>query len=97
MTAAGQRTVGILGDRVLEEDLSPPKDAKTALQEWAQARGLGLPMYQLVDREGPDHAPLFTMSVTIKDHGMKNGTGASRRSAEQAAAEALFATLENLS
>jgi len=78
---------------LMEEDLSPPKDAKTALQEWAQARGLGLPIYELVNREGPDHAPTFTMSVAIKDHGMKNGTGGSRRSAEQAAAEALFATL----
>lgn len=84
-------------ETLMEEDLSPPKDAKTALQEWAQARGLGLPTYELVNREGPDHAPLFTMSVTIKDHGMKNGTGASRRSAEQAAAEALFATLGRLS
>lgn len=84
-------------ETLMEEDLSPPKDAKTALQEWAQARGLGLPTYELVKREGPDHAPTFTMSVAIKDRGMKNGTGGSRRGAEQAAAEALLKMLEDAS
>lgn len=79
---------------LMEEDLSPPKDAKTALQEWAQARGLGLPAYEVVTREGPDHAPTFTLSVAIKGHGATTGQGGSRRGAEQAAAEALLKTLE---
>jgi ribonuclease-3 len=35
------------------------RDAKTALQEWAQARGLATPRYQIVGRSGPDHAPFF--------------------------------------
>ncbi|MGH7153904.1 MAG: ribonuclease III, partial [Acetobacteraceae bacterium] len=38
----------------------PPKDAKTALQEWALAHGRDLPVYQEVGRSGPPHAPEFT-------------------------------------
>ncbi len=82
-------------EALMEEDLSPPKDAKTALQEWAQGRGLGLPNYEVVGREGPDHAPNFTLSVAIKGHGAKTGQGGSRRSAEQAAAAALLKQLES--
>ena len=43
----------------------PPSDPKTTLQEWAQARGLGLPQYELVATSGPDHAPLFTVAARI--------------------------------
>ncbi|HEY9080783.1 ribonuclease III [Magnetovibrio sp.] len=80
---------------LIGEDLSPPKDAKTALQEWAQARSLGLPSYEILSREGPDHAPIFTIRVSVKDHGAQDGRGASRRSAEQDAAAALLSKLEN--
>lgn len=82
-------------DALMEEDLSPPKDAKTALQEWAQGRGLGLPDYSVVKREGPDHAPTFTIAVTVKGYDAKTGQGGSRRGAEQSAAEALMNALEN--
>lgn len=80
-------------EALMEEDLSPPKDAKTTLQEWAQGLGLGLPQYEVVSREGPDHAPVFTLSVAIKGHGAKTGQGGSRRAAEQAAADALLKKL----
>lgn len=81
-------------DALIGEDLSPPKDAKTALQEWAQARALGLPTYEILSREGPDHAPTFTIRVSVKDHGSEDGRGASRRTAEQDAASALLSQLE---
>ncbi|MBL4614664.1 MAG: ribonuclease III [Magnetovibrio sp.] len=81
---------------LVSEDLSPPKDAKTALQEWAQARVLGLPVYKIVLRDGPDHAPTFTIRVTVKDHAPQEGRGASRRGAEQEAASTLLAELEKL-
>lgn len=70
----------------------PPKDAKTALQEWAQKRGLDLPAYQITDRSGPPHAPAFTVTVTV---GSSEATGAAgnRRAAEQRAAEALLLRL----
>ena len=65
-------------------------DPKTALQEWAQGRGLSLPQYSVVSREGPDHAPMFTAEVRIKSLEPSRGEGASKRLAEQAAASSLL-------
>ena len=62
------------------------KDPKTQLQEWAQARGLPLPAYEVVKREGPDHAPSFTVSVTVGDSEPELAEGRSRQEAEKAAA-----------
>ena len=66
-------------------------DAKSLLQEWAQGQGLDLPVYTEVDRQGPDHAPRFTAEVRIKGRKPARGEGASKRTAEQAAATALLA------
>ena len=79
---------------LVNEDIKPPKDAKTALQEWAQGRALGLPKYDILGREGPDHAPTFTIKVTVKNNGEGVGKGSSRRAAEQDAAAKLMAELE---
>jgi ribonuclease III len=70
----------------------PPKDAKTALQEWAQKRGLELPAYAITARSGPPHAPEFTVTVSVGGSSA-NGTAGSRRGAEQAAAESLMQRL----
>jgi ribonuclease-3 len=67
----------------------PPKDAKTALQEWAQKRGHELPAYAITGRSGPPHAPAFTVTVKVGAVDA-SGTGGNRRAAEQAAAEALL-------
>ncbi len=61
-------------------------DAKTALQEWAQASGLPLPEYVEILREGPDHAPVFTSEVRLSGRKAGRGEGSSKRSAEQDAA-----------
>lgn len=76
---------------LIEADRRPPRDAKTALQEWAQGRGLPLPAYSEVSREGPDHEPYFTVEVVVGDKGAARGEGRSKRLAEQAAAERLLA------
>jgi len=65
-------------------------DAKSALQEWAQGQGLPLPEYVEIARKGPDHAPRFTSEVRIDGKPPARGEGASKRSAEQAAARALL-------
>jgi ribonuclease III len=72
------------------------RDAKTVLQEWAQARALGAPAYEEIGRSGPDHAPKFTVRVTLGGHAPELGEGSSKRAAEQAAARALMSRLEAL-
>lgn len=66
------------------------RDAKTVLQEWAQARGLPVPRYQLVDRTGPDHNPVFQISVEVKGLEPVKGSGKTKRAGEQDAAQNLL-------
>ena len=66
------------------------KDPKTQLQEWAQGRGLALPLYKVVGREGPDHAPSVTVSVTVGDYEPELAEGRSRQEAEKAAATVML-------
>lgn len=66
------------------------RDSKTELQEWAQARGQAVPDYQIVRRSGPDHAPEFLVSVFVEGSEPMLAAGASRRSAEHAAAYRLL-------
>lgn len=73
---------------------APPRDAKTALQEWSQARGLGLPAYRDIARDGPDHDPLFTVEVAVSGSEPVRGQGNSKRAAEQVAAALLMSQLE---
>lgn len=69
-----------------------PKDAKTALQEWAQARALPLPEYTVVSAEGPAHAPDFVIEVTVENKKAR-GQAKNKRQAERMAAEAMLALL----
>lgn len=69
---------------------TPRRDAKTALQEWAQALKLPTPRYVLVERSGPDHAPNFIFSVEVENKQPVSGEGSAKRNAEQAAAHAFL-------
>lgn len=73
---------------------TPPQDAKTGLQEWAQARGLPLPQYREVAREGPPHQPVFSIEVSVEGHPPESGQGRSKRNSEQSAAQALLKRLK---
>ena len=66
------------------------RDAKSALQEWAQGRGLATPVYRVLSRTGPDHAPVFTMAVVIPGLADGVGEGSAKRQAEIAAATAVL-------
>lgn len=66
------------------------RDAKTALQEWAQARGLPPPDYVELRRAGPAHAPVFTIAAQLRSGETAEATAGSKRQAEQAAARALL-------
>lgn len=68
----------------------PLRDSKTALQEWAQARGLPTPAYREVERKGPDHDPEFRVMVELPELTPAEGLGRSKRAAEQAAAAAML-------
>lgn len=71
------------------------RDAKTSLQEWAQARGHPPPDYVETGREGPDHAPVFTIEVRLANGETAKASAASKRAAEQAAAKQLMQRIEN--
>jgi len=71
----------------------PRRDPKTRLQEWAQSRGLPLPDYATVTREGPAHTPSFVVRVSVEGAGTAEGRGGSKRVAEQHAAGELLARL----
>ncbi|RZI45267.1 ribonuclease III [Candidatus Finniella inopinata] len=66
--------------------LSPPKDPKTTLQEWAQTHEKAVPTYELIETTGPDHAPTFLVQVHVLNHAPVKGNGTSKRQAEQNAA-----------
>ena len=68
----------------------PLRDPKTTLQEWAQGRGLPTPTYREVGRSGPHHSPEFRIAVELPKLAPAEGSGRSKRAAEQAAAQALL-------
>lgn len=64
------------------------KDAKTRLQETLQSHGLDVPQYELLGSEGEDHSLVFEVACIVDTLSLREtATGASRRAAEQAAAE----------
>ncbi len=91
--AARQVVLRLWGERIARVD-SDARDAKTALQEWAQARGQAVPDYTEISREGPDHAPVFTIEVRLVSGETEAATAPTKRQAEQAAAEALLDRLK---
>ena len=68
------------------------RDPKTRLQEWAQSRGpkAGPPDYKIIARDGPDHAPVFAVEVSVVGKEPQTGTGTSKRDAEQDAARKML-------
>ena len=73
-----------------------PKDPKTELQEYLQARKIALPRYTLVKIEGADHSQIFHIHCEVKTHNLSaEGQGLNRRKAEQEAALKLLNTIRN--
>ena len=81
-------------DRLREfPDAGDLRDPKTRLQEWLQARGEGLPEYELLSVSGKAHKQRFEVSCTVPGQAPASGTGTSRRGAEQQAAQTLLRQL----
>jgi ribonuclease-3 len=87
---AAARLVERLWESRLDIELPPPRDAKTELQEWVQARGLPLPVYRTVATEGPSHDPAFTVEAYVEGLAPQRAVARSKRAAEQEAARALL-------
>ncbi len=90
--AARTMILRLWGARVETVD-ADARDAKTALQEWAQARKLPPPSYVEIARDGPDHAPVFTIEARLENGESEGARAPSKRQAEQSAAKALLARL----
>lgn len=92
--AAQQVVLKLWGDNIktLEE---APQDPKTELQEWVQARAMELPRYEIVDKSGPDHAPVFIVRLSIEGVDPIEVEGPSRRQAEKNAARKLLKVLKS--
>jgi len=71
----------------------PPADAKTELQEWAQALTKPPPSYRVIETEGPAHRPVFSVEVSIEGEQPTRGRGTTKRQAEQLAAAAMLAAI----
>jgi len=91
--AARKMILAAWGDRIQRVDVDA-RDAKTALQEWAQAKSQLPPTYTEIARSGPDHAPVFTIEAKLASGQTAQGTASSKRQAEQAAAKMLLAEVE---
>lgn len=89
LNAARAMILSLWGDRIGQVE-ADARDPKTALQEWAQARAMPPPSYMEIRREGPDHAPVFTISVVLSDGQTAEATANSKRAAQQQAARALL-------
>ncbi len=87
--AARALVLRLWGPRIASVE-TDARDAKTSLQEWAQARKLSPPVYTEIQRSGPDHAPTFTIEARLDNGRAASASANSKRAAEQAAAKALL-------
>lgn len=69
-------------------------DPRSRLQEYCQSRGLKLPAYRTVEKRGPDHAPVFTVTVRIDGSEAGTGTGTTRKAASEQAASMVLNNIE---
>jgi ribonuclease-3 len=92
--AARDVILRLWGERISQVE-ADARDAKTTLQEWAQARRMPPPAYVEVGRTGPDHAPVFTVEVRMETGAKARAAASSKRQAEQAAAKAMLARLDS--
>lgn len=91
--AARDLVLRLWGSRIADVE-THARDPKSALQEWAQARGLPPPAYAETGRDGPDHQPVFTVEARLTTGQSATGRASGKRAAEQAAARALLARME---
>lgn len=92
LESARRSILKIWGER-LRDAPEESFEAKSFLQEWAQARGMRPPVYHETNRKGPDHAPIFHVEVILDNGDKALGVASSKRAAEQKAAKSLLRLL----
>lgn len=80
----------------IDPDVDFEKDYKTRLQELSQKLKLGTPNYELISSTGPSHKPEFLVAIRLNENEKMRASGASKKMAEQKAAQLLFAELHAL-
>ena len=80
-------------DEIQQASRGYVQSAKTRLSEWANKAGVPHPIYRVVERQGPDHAPQFTVAVELEGRTPTEGRGRNKLEAEQAAAAVLLEAL----
>ncbi|MFV0474289.1 MAG: ribonuclease III [Pikeienuella sp.] len=90
LEAARAEILRLWSARIESQGEEAPRDAKTWLQEWAQGRSMSPPRYRVANREGPDHAPVFTVEASIETGAKATARATSKRAAEQEAAMILL-------
>lgn len=85
------RVEPLLGD--FDADAQPLRDFKSALQERVQSAGLPLPVYDVVEEEGPDHDKVFHVEVRVSARWHARGQGRTKKRAEQRAARLVLDAL----
>ena len=73
---------------------SDSRDPKSRLQEWSQGQRLGIPKYETVSVNGPDHLRIFEIEVQISGTAYGRGSGHNKQAAERAAAQAAMNAIE---
>ncbi len=81
-----RKMIALLWDGHFEDMKTPPMHPKTVVQEWAQGRGLPLPEYKIAGQSGPDHAPVFAVTLSVQGHDDVTAEGRTRQAAEKEAA-----------
>ncbi|MBI1215125.1 MAG: ribonuclease III [Alphaproteobacteria bacterium] len=87
---AAEKFVRARWEKLLERQDAPPEDPKTLLQEWAQQRGLPLPVYKVVSKSGSDHSPEFEVELSVEGMGRTQAKAANKRGAEKEAAKKML-------
>ena len=78
---------------VVADMKNPPRHPKSLLHEAAMQRGYPPPVYEVVERAGPDHSPSFMVQAAVNGRPLGKGWGGSKR---KAGAEAALAALESI-
>ena len=89
-----KRVIKYIWIEYIKNDVKPPKDPKSALQELSMELKYEMPVYSNYIKEGPDHSPIFKVKVSIKGLNKSQGIGVSKKSAEIDAASKLLRIIE---